>query len=601
VSKIVAERRNGFVAQSRGGGLALGAGGAVLWLLRGLVALLLCFKVFLVYRININWDEFVYLAHVLRFQDGEHLPLIQTFYVHPFAWLASLPGFEMEKLQAARLAVAALGTASAGLIYAIARRYLSELAVLAALLLYLADPNLLKHAYSFRADTLCAFLFLAAVYCFLSAEKHRILAALGGAALAVSALISVKTVFFALPLACLVCGFLWRDGRRALGRIAVFAVAFALAFGMLLAWHSLALNGVAVADQVASAGTTANRLQGIFEKVLLQTGFFPRWREFLVIVAANPMLWLALLGGLALAVNRLLRKGFGEAEVMVIAACSLLLPLLLYRNAFSYFYVFLLPLPTVAAGYFLERLFRALPARRSGDGRDLSLGSALATGCVICLLALPTWAFAQAAYLQASDNQRGQREIIDLVHRAFPEPVPYIDRNSMIATFPKVGFFMSTWGVEGYRGRGEPLFRDVLERDGPRFLLVNTPMLDIGDPAWFGEDESVYRLLDEDYEVLRDNFVPYWGALYVLGKRFEALDSAPVPFEILVPGDYEVRGDNPVMIDGLPLLPGDIASLAAGAHAIRMPSGRGTVVLREAGLPDAPAAPPSGQPIYDGL
>jgi hypothetical protein len=160
---------------------------------------------------------------------------------------------------------------------------------------------------------------------------------------------------------------------------------------------------------------------------------------------------------------------------------------------------------------------------------------------------------------------------------------------------------MSTWGIEGYRAGGNPVFRKVLAEEAPRFLVVNTPVLDIGNPAWFGEDDSVYRLFDEDYEVLQSNFVPYWGALYVLGKAFDDLGAEPVAFEILVPGLYEVQGEDPVMIDGLPVLPGDAVTLTAGDHAIRMPSGGGNVMLREAGLADPPAARPSGQPIYDGL
>jgi len=188
-----------------------------------------------------------------------------------------------------------------------------------------------------------------------------------------------------------------------------------------------------------------------------------------------------------------------------------------------------------------------------------------------------------------------------VVHRVYPEPVPYIDRNAMIATFPKVGFFMSTWGIETYRKAGRPIMRDILIREAPHFLLANTPVLAIDDPAWFGEDDSVYRLFDEDYLVLQDNFVPYWGALYVLGKRFEDLDAEPQPFEILVPGRYRVLADDPVTIDGLPALPDETVTLTAGAHAIRMPAGAGSVVLRDAAVPDAPATPPSGQPIYDGL
>ena len=59
-----------------------------------------------------------------------------------------------------------------------------------------------------------------------------------------------------------------------------------------------------------------------------------------------------------------------------------------------------------------------------------------------------------------ANQQRQQKETLDLVHRLFPEAVPYIDRCSMVSTFPKVGFFMSSLGMRFYHERGEPIMEE---------------------------------------------------------------------------------------------------------------------------------------------
>ena len=565
----------------------------LIYVLRVIVSLLVIYKIYLIFLININWDEFFYLEKIFRFQRGEPVLLIQSFAVHPFAWLTTVSGSEVEKIHAGRLAIAAMGVASAWLVYCIARRYFTEVSALIAVALYLADPNMVKHAYSFRADPICAFLFLAAFYLFLISAERRLYAVLGGVALAVSLMISVKTVFYGLPFAVFSLGLLFMNGRLELTRIVLFAVSFVVAGVLLLGLHVFALNASAVSESLMSGDETVGILSKIADKVLLETSFFPRWRTFLVVFGANPMLWLAMLGALTLAAVRAGRDGLKEPELLVLSAGSLLLPLLLYRNAFSYFYVFLLPLLFVSIGYLLDALIQAMKGK--------SLKGILAVSIVICLSILPAWSFARAAFRNAGDNQVAQREIIELVHQLFPEPVPYIDRNSMISSFPKVGFFMSTWGIENYRAQGQPIMRELLRREKPKFLVVNTPVLAIDDPAWFGEDESTYRLFDEDYLVLSDNFVRYWGALYVLGKRFEGLETEAAAFEILVPGAYDVLSQVSVIIDGRTYDNGETLVLEPGEHWISSSEGAENVIIRLAALPSAPGRQPSEMPIYVGL
>ena len=58
------------------------------------------------------------------------------------------------------------------------------------------------------------------------------------------------------------------------------------------------------------------------------------------------------------------------------------------------------------------------------------------------------------------------------VHATFPEPVPYIGGYGVVASFPRQGFFMSSWGVEDYHRARVPIFADIVARTQPPLLLA---------------------------------------------------------------------------------------------------------------------------------
>jgi hypothetical protein len=163
----------------------------------------------------------------------------------------------------------------------------------------------------------------------------------------------------------------------------------------------------------------------------------------------------------------------------------------------------------------------------------------------------------------------------------FPEPTPYIDRCSMVSSYPKKGVFMSLWGMSGYYSRGEPIFRDILEHEQPRFLIANRRMLELDD---LGPDEhgpAHFGLFEEDVAVLKANFVHHWGAIYVAGKRLSLpSDGTERVVEILIEGTYTVESAGAVMVDGVRRQPGDALTLEKGSHTVSALEAGGEVVLR---------------------
>jgi hypothetical protein len=267
-----------------------------------------------------------------------------------------------------------------------------------------------------------------------------------------------------------------------------------------------------------------------------------------------------------------------------------LLSLLFYRNAFPYFYVLLMPPALVLCGVAFDQVTR--DPRMSGR-----------RGVPVALVATLVIAGSVAAHvaLRSRDDTIGQRAIVGAVRDIFPRPVPYIDRNGMIASFPRVGFFMSSWGIQSYRDAGRPVFAELLRAQGPKFLVVNSPALSsVFEDSSQAEARDEQLLLAEDVAVLREHFVHYWGPVYVAGKAMRLPQGADTVWEVLVAGPYRLLSDGPVVIGDSPYPPGSTVELELGSVSLRSPVTQ-DVVLRTDSVQGVPMHPPPLGPIYTGF
>ncbi len=97
------------------------------WGLCLLIAAVLLLRLRLVFLLNVNWDEFLYLAQVHRYLRGELAEQFQVFHVHLFAWLPLVSDNEVSQILAARVVLYGLGLGSCTLTYLIARQYLNAI------------------------------------------------------------------------------------------------------------------------------------------------------------------------------------------------------------------------------------------------------------------------------------------------------------------------------------------------------------------------------------------------------------------------------------------------------------------------------------------
>lgn len=515
-------------------------------------------KFLLVARINVNWDEFYFLEFAHQYARGELTGRFQTFHVHLFSWLPAL-GWEVPgQMVAGRFVMAVLATASAFLTYGIARRFVARRGALFALLAYLSVSAVIEDGSSFRVDPIVTFLSLLSLFAILCRPAGVRGAALAGAAMALAMLVTVKSAFYLVVIA----GVFWCLGHdlRARARLAVpFAVSFATVAVALFAFHDAAL----APQETAEAGTF---LRGSASKAFFE-GVFPRAYDLIWMLIPNPLFWLMLAQGAAIAWSGARRpesRSGWQAYLPLVLALPVLTPIL-YRNAFPYFYPFILAPAAILVGLAFDK--------HRQDGAKGIPAAKLAAMLVLVQCAILAFGIVS----KLGDGMRVQRETIAVARSIFPQPVPYIEGFGVLAGYPRTGFFMSSWGVENYRRAGQPVFADLIARHQPPLLLADSPSLFAALVPGVKVDRG-RALLPEDARVLQENYIRHWGMLFVAGKQLRPAEGAA--FGIAVAGEYRLEAAAPLVIDGNRLAPGATIALSAGAHSVDFGGAAGEATLR---------------------
>ena len=525
------------------------------------VAIVALFSVLtiLAYTHNVNWDEFFYLSQVHAHLDGRLDRPLQTIHVHFFGWVALLPGDEMTQIFAARLVMTVCLAVTAGAIWRIARHLAGRdgngsLVAGVAVLAFLSSGYVLGHGASFRTDPIAAALLMVALAIVMTGRMTAVQIVALSLCGALALLVTIKS---ALYLPALLGGVLWRLGER--GMIVRFVAAGFLALavaGAVYTWHASGILQVPGRDAASTS-------QSALRTTLIDAGIAPRFSEAL--------LWALLsLGPLALAVIGITRaSGTRLRIVLILFALPLVLSVLFYRNAFAYFFPFIVPPLMVAAAMGAAKV--------AGKGR-------LSTFIALMILS-GGW----QAMMSMSEDARLQRETIAEVHRLFPEPVAYIDQNAMMSSFPRDTFFMSSWGVARYRASGAPVMADLIARTAPPLLLASRQHLHrvMTEPVII-DDPNL--LMPEDIRVLRDTYVHYSGAIWLAGREV-SLTGRPLSVEMPIAGRYRLESPVGVTINGASLEDGEVVEID-GQAVISGPSGSTAQLIWDTGVvPPSQRAP----------
>ncbi len=537
----------------------------------GLILLVLALHFSLIFRINIGWDEFRFLSDIYAYQRGDINNALQTIHVHLFAWLSDVGENEVDQIMVARGVYYFFLLGSCWFIFVIASRFLTRLASIFAVLVYLSYFEVIGYASTFRFDGLGVFLLLGSLA--LVVRRPSSMPALLGAAMlaALALMVTIKSLFY-LPtlLLVLVAGdpkalWHWR-----LSRGLILLAAVVILFGGIYLVHNSLLPEATVASSVGM-------LHRVAPGGLVLSSPFPQLGYLLISLVSNIWTW----SFLGLGVIILLRRIFGgyrAHEALLIFLLALPLgSLAIYRNSFPYYFVFVMPMAAVLASVPFDDIIR----RRQGPADAFAASMALVVLIGFGVHFSHHW----------TDEVAAQRRLVEVVHEIFPEPVPYVDPSSMISSFPKVGFFMSHWGMENYHAAGQPIFDSLLVEHKPVFLLAHYPLFQ--DDAAVGT--SAYRLLHEDSRLLRENYIHHWASIYVAGKRAIVSATEPTPVRTIIPGPYTLEAEATVFIDGREIEPGDVVYLDSGWVHLKAAAGNVNVTLRWGRyLYRPPEDPPTG-------
>ena len=558
-----------------------------------LITTTLFLKFRLLFLLNIDVDEFTFLSVVHRYIQGTLGSPFYTFHVHLFSWLPMVSMNEIDQVMAARLVMFSFFVGSSVFTYLIAKYFLNTTGALFSVLCYVSISNIIIHGTSFRFDPICSLLFLIAVYLFLNKPGRNVGISLSGFCMALSMMISFKSFFYMVTLIvlCLCLLYISEDRRETIKNIILFYISFLISLLLLFMYHSHMLFDMQYKDFLFSVSGNVKHTVGL---KLFFNGYIHNWQYLVIFIIENIVVVSLLISGLILIIYKYaIGNNIYNNNIIILSFLVNCAPLVYYRYNHPYFYVFILSPAIVLCGIIVNGL------EKINHGKMLYIVPIL-----ISLLSLIVFSNVIHHYNNnAFDQNISKKEIVNAVHKMFPTPVPYIDRCFMISSFPGVGLQMTTRDMERYSKANNPIMRDMIVQQKPKLIVANIVYLDLKLP-YNGNAKDIffnYPLLEEDYEVLRRNYIHHWGKLYVPGKKFNFnSEKKEEKFKILIPGTYTIETTENIQINGVNYENGDIIRLDNTIYEVKPRIIPSEVVIRWGNNIYKPNDDPSLQPIFFG-
>lgn len=535
------------------------------------LALVAILQLFMVLKFEVNWDEFFLLDWVYKWNAGELNLVLQTIYFRAFSWLPRVSDNEATQIIAARGIMLLCLSITSGFIYSLCRKFTTPSNASLSLLFFLTMNFVFRNATSFRTDAIVLMVLTGVLWVLVCPQLTWRRVIIAGGALGLAGMITIKAIFYVPIIAAILLAH-WGHSKWQLSTLfkaIMTGLLSMLSFVILYILHSWSID---------TAASSANYLAHSANGSLLEAGLFPRRQSFIYAVRTNPILFILMSIGFVFSVSRLRDSKDKWPYLFAITLIFPLLTIIFYRHGYAYFYSYMLAPTAILVAIGLQSpIFKQ---------RSMVIAALL-----MALIFKTAVVFTQSMH----QNSTTQKQIINIVHELFPEPTRYIDRCTMITSYPKSGLFMSSWTMEDYYKKNTPIMRNILTHEQPKFILANVGSLDLENIT----EMTDRRFLDTDENLLKDNYIHHWGPIYVAGKSIILGEAKAQDLNIYIAGPYGVESADDLQINGVTYKTGDIVKLEQGQHKLRSDTQQ-TITLRWNQLDVPEATPPNGK-LFNGF
>ena len=515
---------------------------------------------------GINFDEFAFLSIIFDLEHGEVKKAFTQGSIYIFHWMTFLPYNEITLIQIGRFCALVCHLLTGYFIYKSARFFYKDESAIFAPILWFSFSYVLWQGTSFRVDPFINVLLSCALFLSLNPAKNLKSSLIIGILIAISGFLSVKSIFMAIVIGGILILQFFDTHRKKQTLVQVFSIfsTSVLTFTILTAIH-MHYNGL---ETGSLGGPTKNFAQ--VNDFIFDVEFFRGYIYLAHSIMYNPVYWLALFYSLlALA----LQKTTKENPIRAFSLLLLLLPLttvLFYKNAYPYFYAFMLIPTTIVCINILDIIFDYLSPQKKKTFKQVII--------ILCCLQV----YIHNIYKVGIHNNTSQTQIVENVHNIFPDKVPYLTDLGMISTYDNVGFFGKfILGRKYYNNGLYGTMESTIKNKKPVFILDHAePPADAKNL----EDVDFLPYLNEaDKTFIKENYIPHWRGIYVSGKNIELPNEGThKTFNIYIPGLYTIESKTPVTINEKNYMPNQTLMLKTGTHTISSanPAPPSSVTLR---------------------
>lgn len=511
------------------------------YLLLGIIGIVSLMQLELATAKSLNWDEFWHYGLLHKHYHGGPRQIFQVPFAYLFGWVSTLPGSAIDHVIVARLLTWPFFAWTAFMIALGAQRFVNRQIALLAALAYMTGGYTFSHGIALRADPIAAAMLTSALVLGLHELRSKARWMLFLLLIGLAFVASIKSALY-LP-AFLALPFLG-EGMQGLRMPHPRIIAIALAIFGIATFTAVLVTPDQLTAICKGLYAAAERMFG--------GGILPESRYAVRAFSLAPFLSAAIvIAAFVIARNS---KTPTPHRIGIALLMTPLASVLVYLNAYPYFYQFILAPVVIGASIGIEALVRRF-------GLHLTAAAFLANAAAVWI----------AEDRKVIENQRRFQQIATGL---IGEEAKYIDNAGVLAPYPRaVDQYWSGWALESYRNVGRPIIREAIARETVPMVIVNTPAL----LNAFAPSDDRKGLLPADRAILQTNYIHARGPFYLAGKFIAPGDRERI-VDINIPGPYRIE-NAAISIDGYLYSPGEVVDLARGEHLV-VPDRRKVSVLR---------------------